>query len=135
METNKTQRRRQTVVVTLANAAPNNTLTEATIVFDKKYDRAIGVAAVLRSGGGFSYQLGVLTPRDTPIDLADSSLLISNATVAPDNKFASFGNEGIPVVDGEEITVQIKNVSGANALAATVVEFAFLLEKDLIVQQ
>jgi hypothetical protein len=134
MNINKTQRRRQTVVVTLPNASPDLTLVENTLSFDRKYDRCLGVAAVLRSGGGFAYQLGVLTPRDTPIDLSDSSLLISNSNVAPDDKYAGLGSEGIPVVDGELITVQIKNVSGANALAATVVEFNFLLEKDLIQQ-
>lgn len=131
---NKTQRKRQTVTVSLANADPNNTVKENTISFDKKYDRCLGVVAVQRNGGGFAYQLGVLTPRETAIDLSDSSLLMGGASVAPDQKFASFGSEGIPVIDGEQITVQIKNVSGAAAAQDTTVEFTFLLEKDLIQQ-
>lgn len=127
-------RRSQIVVVTLPNGSADGTLVENTLQFDRKYDRCIGFAAVLRKGGGFAYQLGVLTPRDTPHDLQDSSMLISNSNVGPDQKMKSTGSEGIPVVDGELITVQVKNVSGAGALADTVVEFIFLLEKDLVEQ-
>ena len=130
----KTKRRIQVAVVSLAVGDADGKLVEQPIIFDKKYARAIAVAAIERTASGIDYQLGVLTPRDTPVDLCASEILRTSTNVGSDNKFFSLGTngEGIPVVDNEEVKVQIKNVNGTVVPAGGVtVEFIFILEKDL----
>ena len=127
----KTKRRTQTVTITMAAAIADGTLQENTISFDRSYDRCLGVAAVEKTASAVFFELGVKSPRGTEKDLASGTLLISGTTVAPDDKFSSFGDAGIPVVDGELITVQLKNSSGAVTPAGGIaVQFIFLLERD-----
>ena len=111
----------------MSASAADGTTVENTIQFDRTFERAIGVAAVERTSSGVFFELGVKSPRSVEIDLAASSLLVSNSNVSPDQKFRSIN---IPVVDGELITCQLKNSSGSAAPAGgIVVQFVFLLER------
>lgn len=119
--------RTQTVSITQAAGVADTTLSEANIQFDRNYERAVGVAAVEKTSSGVFFELGIKSPRGAEIDLAASSLLLSNSSVAPNLKYKDID---IPVVDGELVSVQLKNSSGAVVPAGGItVQFVFVLER------
>lgn len=131
----KTRRltRTQTVEITQAAGVADSTTSEANIQFDRKYDRVIGVAAVEKTSSDVFFELGVKSPRGAEIDLAASSLLISDGSVAPNLKYKSID---IEIVDGELCQVQLKNSSGAVVPAGGItVQFVFVIEREEIEQQ
>jgi hypothetical protein len=124
--------RTQKVEITMAAGVADGTLTEANIQFDRKYERAIGVAAVEKTASAVFFELGIQSPRGAEMDLAASSLLISDSSVAPNLKYKEID---IPVVDGELVNVQLKNSSGAVVPAGGItVQFVFVLLRDEVDQ-